>query len=422
MKFALVDDSPIQKTLSVEEPEEVVSKEIAHAYSHLVKTVRLPGFRKGKVPKNVLEKKYEDEIKSDVIQRLVPDYYQKAVKESGIDPVEYPRIENVEIIKNAPLSSKATVEVRPKFDLKGYTGLALKLQKHEVTDENVDRSIESLRNMHGMLEPVSDDHAVGEKDHVIIDFEAFIGAEPMEGGKAEGYPIEIGAKALIPGFEENLTGKRKGEMAEFTVTLPADIKPEKNAGKEARFKVAIKDIKKKVLPEINEDFAKDFGMDSVPQLREKLKEELVGRFNRERDAVLKNEVIKSLNLLHEFELPPSLVTRELVRIIRGLRDEDLKQEGLKDIGEIKNRFEPLARERVKGSLILYMISRKENISVTPQEVEKEIRKIAHEAHVPFEEAKKNIQDAEGPLGVIESRLLESRTLDFLVSTAVIEES
>lgn len=421
MKYEVEEITPVKKKLSVEIPEEIVREEFAHAYSHLSKTARLPGFRKGKVPQALLEKKFAEEIKDDVLKKLIPDYYHKAVEESGIDPVEYPQIEKVALEKNAPLSFNATVEVRPKFELKNYIDLPLKIKKLEVTDESVNKSIESLREMQGQLEPWDEGHPIADKDHVTLDFEGFIDGKPMPGGKAEGYTVEIGAKALIPGFEEHLIGKKKGENVEFNLTLPKGIKPAESEGKEALFKVSIIEIKKKTLPDLDQEFAKDFGMDSVDKLREKLREELVSRFKKERDSVLKNEAIKKLNELHEMELPPGLISKELVRILRGLRDEEIRREGLNDIESIKKKYDPLARERVKGALILYAIAQKENLSVSQEDVEHEIRLIAHEARMKPEEVKKNILEVEGTLLGIESRLLEDKTLGFLVSKSKIEE-
>jgi trigger factor len=421
MKYAVEEITPVKKKLSVEIPEEVVSKEFAHAYFHLSKTARLPGFRKGKVPQSLLEKKFAEEVKDDVLKKLIPDYYHKAVEESGIDPVEHPQIEKVALEKNAPLSFNATVEVRPKFELKNYIDLPLTIKKLEVTEESVNKSVESLREMQGQLEPWEEEHPIADKDYVTLDFEGFIEEKPMPGGKAEGYSVEIGSKALIPGFEEHLLGKKKGEKVEFRLPLPKGIKPAENEGKEALFKVAIKEIKKKILPELDQEFAKDFAMESVDKLKEKLREELVSRFKKERDSVLKNEVIKKLNELHDLELPPGLISRELVRILRGLRDEDIRREGLTDIESIKKKFDPLARERVKGALILYAIAQKENLSITEEDVEHEIHLIAREAKMKPEEVKKNIMEVEGTLSGIESRLLEDKTLGYLVSKAKIEE-
>jgi trigger factor len=422
MKYALEEITSIKKTLSVEIPEEIVNKEIATAYSNLSRSVRLPGFRKGKAPLSLLENKYRHEVEDDVLKKLIPDYYQKAVEESGIDPIEYPKIENIAIKKNAPLSFKATVEVRPKFDLKNYAGLPLKVQKLSVTDENVDRSVDTLRDMGAQLELVPADHSIVDKDFVTIDFEGFIDGKPMEGGKAEGYPVEIGKKTLIPGFEENLLGLKKGDQVEFKSSLPEGIKPEQNAGKEALFKVHVREIKKKILPELDAEFAKDLGMESIEALKIKLREELVSRFNKERESVLKNEIIKALNGLHEMELPASLVNRELIRIIKSLKMEDVKKEGLLDIEALQKKYEPIARERVKGALILYAISQKENITVSPNDLEEELRLIARENRMAVDEVKKKIVEAEGSLNGIESKLLEDKTLSFLLTKAEIEES
>jgi trigger factor len=421
MKYAVEEITPVKKRLSVEIPGEVVREEIAHAYSHLSKTARIPGFRKGKVPQAILEKKFAEEVKDDVLKKLIPDYYHKAVEESGIDPIEYPQIEKVALDMNAPLSFKATVEVRPQFELKSYLDLPIKIKKLEVTEENVGHSLESLREMQGSLEPWDGDHAIAEKDYITLDFESFIDDKPMEGGKAEGYSVEIGSKALIPGFEEHLIGKKSGDKVEFKLTLPKGIKPPTNEGKEALFKVTIKEIKKKLLPELDAEFAKDFGLDSVETLKSKLKEELIGRFKREKETLLKNEIIKKLNEQHDMELPPGLISRELVRILRGLRDEEIRREGLTDFESIKKKFDPLARERVKGGLILYAVAQKEKISVTEQEVEHEIHLIAREAKIKPEEVKKNIMEVEGTLSGIESRLLEDKTLVYLISKAKIEE-
>src|SRR6185295_16984712 len=245
MKVTVEEINPVKRALKIEVPVDVVSQAMDEAYADLKRRVKIPGFRPGKAPLNLLEQRYSQDIAADVIRQLVPDYYQRAVKEAGIAPVEPPTIENVELKKDNPLSFVATVEIKPSIEVKDYLGLSVKQVKHSVGDEEVGKALEHLQDQAAQLIAYEEDRVIADQDFVIMDFVGYREGKPLEGGKAEGHLVQIGSKNLIPGFEEQLTGHRKGEQIKVELTFPADYHQKTLAGQPVSFDVTIREVKKK---------------------------------------------------------------------------------------------------------------------------------------------------------------------------------
>jgi trigger factor len=237
-----------------------------------VKKAKIPGFRPGKAPKNIVERHYGDEVRSEVTHRLVTESYLRALQEHNLNPVEMPQIDNVSsLAKGLALTFTATVEVRPNIDLQPYDGIEVKEETVTVTDEEVDQTVDRLREMYAQLEVV-EGRPLEQNDTAIIDFEGFRDGKPIEGAKAADYMLSLGSNSLIPGFEDQLAGMNRGETREIKVVFPSDYNNRDLAGKDATFTVTLKEIKKKALPELNDEFAKDIGNNtSVAELKEGIK-------------------------------------------------------------------------------------------------------------------------------------------------------
>ncbi|MDE3036077.1 MAG: trigger factor, partial [Nitrospirota bacterium] len=266
MKVDVTELGPVKRALKIEVPSEDVNKHFALAYAELNKHVRIPGFRPGKAPLSMLEKRYAKEVEEDVVRRLVPDYYERAVREAGIVPVlvEIPPLERVKIKKDAAFSFTATVEIKPKIELRDYKApnpISLKPDKRTVTDEQVAGTLDVLRERQAQLEAAPAGTALAEGDYAILDVEGFLEQTPVDGAKQTGQLHKIGSKTPILGIEVDaaLVGKKEGELAEIPQPYPASHPDQRLAGKTVVYRVTVAAVKRKKLPALDDEFAKDCG-------------------------------------------------------------------------------------------------------------------------------------------------------------------
>lgn len=426
MKVAVEEISPVKKAIKIEVPLEIVTREISEAYSTLKKRVQIPGFRKGKAPQSILEKRYAQSVEEDVIRKLVPDYYQRAIKETGLRPVELPAIEKVELKKDAPLSFTANVEITPEIKLGTYEGLKLKAPRVEVTNMDVDRALEALQDQQSHLEACPDDHIIADKDFVVMDFEGMIDGTPFEGGTGKNQTVQVGSNAFIPGFEDQLLKHKKGD--EFMINTPfPDNYPKKDlAGKKAGFAVQIREVKKKVLPKLDDEFAKDLGsFESLEKLKEKIRADLEERFKKESEQAIRRESMKQVVEAHHFEVPGSLIEREVQDSIHRLQQRlpkgvTLEQANM-DPAKLRQEIEPVARDKVKGRLILQAIAGKEKITVEKEDIDKAVEETAVELKLAPDDVRRLILSQDGSMDVFRARLMEDKALDWVVSQAKIEK-
>jgi len=425
MKFDVEELAPTKRRFKVEIPAEDIAKEMELAYKDLNKSVKTDGFRPGKTPRSVLERLYSKSVEAEVIERIVPHFYIKAVREAGVTPVGNPNIEekNLSIKKGEPLSFSATVEIRPDFELADYKRIELIEEPLEVTEEEMSAALADYQDMHATFETVEEDRPAQSDDYVVIDFEGFVDGAPLPGGKAENYPLLLGSAEFIPGFEDQIVGAGKGEEREVKVTFPDSYKKKEIAGKDAIFKVVLKEIKKKSLPELDDDFAKDLGLgETVAELKEKVKAEILGMKANAMTAKQKDQVMKELARLHEFELPPSLVESE-IRQMMIRHHQNLLRSGTTldkagfDLKAFEAQARPAAEERVKAELVLSAIAEKENILVSDTELEAGVRKIAMEARMSPQEVKEHYNKKEGGLEALRAAIGEDKALEFLVKVA-----
>jgi trigger factor len=425
MKVEVEEISPVKKALRIHVPPDIVANEFQAAFSDLKKRVKVPGFRPGKVPLSLIEKRYGHEVEEDVLRKLIPSYYQKAVEETGIKPVEFPAIDRIEIKRDEPLSFTATVEVRPPIALRDYAGIPIVRRNVAVTEEGIDRALAALREEHGELVSCAGEHAVVEGDYAIIDFEGKIDGKPIElkkggpgvdRGRIADYLVQVGSKSLLPGFEESLIGRKKGEGYAANLSIPSDHPDETIRGKEALFSIQVKEIKRKTLPDLDDEFAKDLGMESLTKLRERVSSDLLKHLQTEAARAEKNELIGKLVEMHSFESPSSLVQRELESIVKSFKQSNPGA----DPSSVRGEFETMAKDRVKATLILSAIAEAERIEVTEREVEEEIARISERLRLGVNETKRFILGQEKTLDGIRARLKEEKTIEGILSKADIK--
>lgn len=356
------------------------------AYKKLVKNINIPGFRKGKAPKAIIEKYYgEGVFYEEAVNAVCPDAYEAAVKEAGIEPVDRPEIDIESIGKGEDLVITATVTVKPEVKLGEYKGVSVEKHVYETADADVERELEGARERNARISTV-EDRPVAMGDLTTIDFEGFVDGVPFEGGKGEGYPLEIGSGQFIPGFEEALVGAELGKETDVNVTFPEEYHAEELKGKPAVFKVTVKEIKVKELPELDDDFAKDVSeFDTLAEYKASIKEKL-DKANADRtDAEFQNSVIEAVAEKCEVEIPECMVDQQIETIARDF-DYRLSAQGLNlerymqltgmTPESFKEQFKAQAYSQVKCNLVLEAIAAAEKIEVTDADVDSEIENMA----------------------------------------------
>jgi len=419
MKSVVEDISAVKKKLNIEVASEAVSKEMDKALADVAKKAKIPGFRPGKAPKNIVEKHYGEDVRSEVMQRLVTESYLQALEEHKLHPVDVPAIDNVSTLaKGSPLSFTATVEVRPKIDLGTYDGIEVKDQDISVSDGELNETVDRLREMYAQLEVV-EGRPLEKKDTAVIDFEGFMDNKSIEGAKASDHMLDLGSNSLIPGFEEQLVGMNKGDTREIKVTFPADYNNKDLAGKDAKFTVTLKEIKKKILPELNDEFAKDIGQDkTVAELKEGIKKDIEIRKRNELASAQRESLLSTLVDAHSFEVPAGMVERELLSMARShatrLARRGMDMKGF-DIAKFRDENLVLAEKRVKGLLLLDVIAEKENIDVNEQEIGSAIAMMAKSSGQTADAVRKYYESQEGGIDNLRASLIQEKTLSLLLS-------
>ncbi|MBZ4687298.1 MAG: trigger factor [Clostridia bacterium] len=416
--------------VEVELEAEKFAESIDKAYRKLVKQVNIPGFRKGRVPKQVLTSYIgKESLYSEAIEQVVPQAYYEAVKETQIEPVDQPELDIVQAEENKPLIFKAKVVVKPEVELGEYKGVTVEHKEEEITSEDVDNYLKSMQERHARLITV-ENRAVENGDTAVIDFEGSIDGEPFPGGKGENYSLEIGSRSFIPGFEEQIVGMQKGEEKEIQVTFPEEYHQENLAGKDATFKVKVNEIKTKEILPLDDEFAKDVSeFETLEELREDIEKKLKERAKQESARVLKNKVLEKVKENCEVEIPDVMVERRVDALIQDMEQRMLTQ-GITlekyleitnhTLEDLRKEYRDNARESIKADLVLEAICKKEGIEVSDEELEKEIEKMA-EAYNQEKDKLKTMLQMQGNLESLRESLAIERTLDLLVKESNVVE-
>jgi trigger factor len=435
MKLEVTELGPVQRAVKIEVPAEDVTKRFEAAYADLNRQVHIPGFRPGKAPLALLEKRYAKTVEEDVLRQMIPDYYQRAMKETGFDPVtvDIPPLERIKIKKGTPLVFTTTVEIKPIFELREYKGITLKQDKRAIDDEELDKAMQVLRQQHGQIELVTDERGISEGDYVQAQLEVLEGETPVEGLKPENHLIRVGDKSLVLGIplDEALLGKKKGEVIELTQQFPTDHGDARVAGKTITLRAVVQELKRKILPELDDEFAKDLGdYKSLAELREKVKTQLEQGLQRDTEEKYKDEIMKRLvDLHHNFELPETLIQRELEAMIQNTQRRMTSAETRgqaeplppEEVRKLREQFLPTAKDRVRLALVLEAIAQKEGITVTEADVEQECRMMARAMKVePAEIQKLLLSGGREALEDLRSRILADKALQFAYQKAIIQ--
>lgn len=415
--------SSVKKKLLFDIPWSNVKKELDSVYKDVGKTARIKGFRPGRTPRNVLEIHYKDQAESQAISNLVDRLYGEALTKNNIVPVVAPVIDQKGIEKDKDFTFSATVEVEPTIDPKGYIGLEIEKSESEITDKDVQARLEELRHIYSTLENIESDRGVIEGDFAYADFEGKVDGKSIKELTQENYLFEIGSKKFY-GFEEQIIGVKKGESKEITVKMPDDYPSKEIAGKDVSFLFTVREIKEKVLPELDEDFVKNFERyGSLDDLKQDVKKSLKEEDKIRVDMELTDSIVEKLLEKNNFEVPPAFVERQILammmeskrRMVLGGMDPESAAE---ISSNLYDRFKGEAEKNVKSTYLLGSIANKESITVDDNEVEERLKDFASKSTQNYESLKKSYEEG-NKVEYLKVKILEEKTLDFIEGKAKI---
>ena len=372
--------------LTIEVSAEELEKALNAAYQKEKNKISIPGFRKGKVPRAMIEKMYGPAVfYEDAANTLMQENYPAAVEESGVDIVSRPTVDVVQIEKGKPFIFTAEVAVRPEVTLGKYMGVTVTKIDTSVSDEEVEESLEKERNNNARTITVTD-RAVESGDTAVIDFEGFVDGVAFEGGKGENHPLEIGSHTFIDTFEDQLIGKNTGDEVEVNVTFPEQYQAADLAGKPAVFKVKINEIKTKELPELDDEFAQDVSeFDTLAEYKEDLKKRLVEQKENEAKRTKEDEAIQKIIDKSKMDIPDAMINTQCDTMIEefaqriaqsGLSMDQYLQFSGMTVDKLREQVRPEATTRIQSSLVLEQIAKDENIEITDEDIDAEIEKMA----------------------------------------------
>ncbi|WP_278682117.1 trigger factor [Paraclostridium bifermentans] len=398
---------------------------VTKAYNKNKGKFNIPGFRKGKAPKQIIESQYGKGVfYNDAIDMLFPEIYPSALDELNIDPIDRPDLDIEEISKDNGLVMVVNVEVKPEFELGSYKGIEIAKPDYTVNEDEVTLRLDEMRNKASRLVDV-EGRAIENGDNTVIDFEGFVDGVAFEGGKGEDYSLVIGSNTFIPGFEEQLIGKNKGEEVEVNVEFPAEYHAENLAGKPATFKVVIKNVQSKELPELNDEFAADTTeFNTLEELKSDLKAKVEEEAKNRADAEMRNSLVEKISEGTEVEVPNAMVETQIDNMLmelnyqlqyQGLQLEQLLQMTGRSIEDLRNEKREEATKLVKSSLVLEAIAKAENIEVSEADVEAEVEKMAKMYNMEVEKIKSVMRPTD--LEDIKGQLKIRKTIDSLVDSA-----
>jgi len=418
------DVSQIKKKLYFDVPWLEVEKELERAYDHLRKTAKIKGFRQGKVPRNILETYFKDNAESDAASNIIAKHYQEEMDDRKLRPAGYPNVDHQGLKKDETFSFNVTVEIEPVFEPKDYIGLELEKADPEVTEDAINKKIDKLRPFYSYLEDVSEDRGVEKGDFTSIRFEGKLDGESIKEMTSDNYFLEVGSGQFIEAFEENLMGMRREETRTFTMVFPQDYHVENIAGKEVEFTVTLKDHKIRKLPELDENFVKNFDrFNSLEELRADLTKELAVELENKSKSDLREVMMDRLIANNELEVPSIMLQHQLDQMVfeaaRRWTANGIPNDKAKEMAEnMRDHMKGDAERIVKAGMILKAIAEKENIAVEESEIEERIRGLAGYYAQDYEKIRKQIEDSHMMEGM-ENELLTKKVIEFIEGKAVI---
>ncbi|WP_282192301.1 trigger factor [Romboutsia ilealis] len=427
MKAELVKKEGNKVTLKITVDNNKFEEAVNKAYNKTKGKYNIPGFRKGKAPKVVIETQYGKGVfYNDAIDMLFPEVYPEAIKELNIDPIDRPDLDIEEISKDNGLVMVVNVEVKPEFELGAYKGIEISKVDNTVSEEDVEARLNEMVNRNARLTSV-EGKTLENGDTAVIDFEGFENGVAFEGGKGENYNLVIGSNTFIPGFEDQLVGKKAGEEVEVNVTFPETYHAENLAGKPVVFNVKVNDVKVKEVPALDDEFAKDTTeFETLAELRADVKTKLEEQAKNAADAEMRNALVEKVSANTEVEVPEAMVQHQIDNMLmelnyqlqyQGLNLQQLLEMTGRGLEELREERRADAERLVKSSLILEAIAEKENVEANDADVDAELEKMAAMYNMEVEKIKSSLRETD--IEDIKGQIKIRKTLDLLVENATI---
>ncbi len=425
MDIAVEQLSDLTRKLTITLPQETVKPALDKAYAKANKEITLKGFRRGKVPRTVLEKNFKKQIEAEVGEQLVQDSYFNAIEQEKIEPVVHPEIAEHRFTEEGGFSYVAMVDVKPEFELNQYKGLEIELPPLSVGDEEIDLELQRIQRRQAAIQTAPEGHAIAMDDLVTVDFQGFHEGKAMKEVRNENYLIDMGTFRLGEDFEKKLVGLHQGEKTLYEIDFPADYPNPVLAGKKVEFKVDVKEVKVRVKPELDDELAKDVNADynSLEDLKNALREDMTKARETARQGDLDDKIVLRLIELTPFEVPKRLVNYEIQEMLKQT-EENLKRSGLSfesagiDLKDLVDRNREIAEKRVKGDFLLKKIAEVEEIKLADEDIERGYQRIAEQYRMTVEEVKGYFRRREELLPFM-NELHNEKVLNFLRGQTVI---
>ena len=425
MKAELIKKEGNKVTFNLTVDNDQFEAAVNKAYNKNKTKFNIQGFRKGKAPRKIIEAQYGKEVfYNDAIDLILPEVYPQAIDQLNIDPIDRPSLDVQEISKDNGLVMVVEVEVKPEFELGTYKGIEISKVDNTVSEEEVELRLQEMVNKNARLVSV-EGKAIESGDTAVIDFEGFDNGVAFEGGKGENYNLVIGSNSFIPGFEDQLVGKKAGEEVEVNVTFPEQYHAENLAGKPVVFNVKINDVKVKELPALDDEFAKDTTeFETLAELRADVRAKAEEETKNRAEAEMRNSIVEKVSENTEVEVPNAMVEHQIDNMImelnyqlqyQGLNLQQLLEMTGRGIEELRNERRADAERLVKSSLVLEAIAKEEGIDVNEEELNTELEKMASMYNMEVEKLKSSLREAD--LEDIKGQLKIRKTIDFLVENA-----
>jgi trigger factor len=426
MKSSVENISSLQRRLHVEVPAATVESTFQKHFSNIQRNVELKGFRKGKAPLSAVRSMYGDRIKMDVVQDLIQNHYTQALSTHKLDPIGNPEFEFADPLEGVDFKFSAEFDVRPEVALKKYEGLEVEKEKLEFDEKRIDAVLDNVRSKNASLSDVLEDRPAQMGDTAIIDFDGYVDGKPLEGGKGTDHQLELGAKQFIEGFEEGVVGMKIGSEKTISLKFPTPYHAAELEGKPVDFKVTLKGLKKKVLPELTDEFIKSIGGDQdLAGLKETIKNDMIESDKKRIDEAFKNRLVRKLAEENPIEVPPRLLEEQKKSLIEDFKNR-MQSQGMTPadfeqyIQKWDADFAKSAKEMIQSSFLIDAIARKHDLACTQADVDTKLEQYAAQSGIEVQKVKEFYSKPE-QLSRLTYSLTEEKVIQFLMNTAKVKE-
>lgn len=423
MKSNVENISDVEKKITVEIPKETINEEIERTYGLLQRSAAIKGFRKGKVPRNMLEAHFREDVMSDVLSKIINDSYAYTLKEHDLNPISFPKFETEKFEPGKDYVYKATFEVKPKLDVRDYAGIELSKPEVNITETDVDNVIKHLQETQAVLK-IKESETLTKGDFAVAEITAFVEGKAVTPEKGRIHTIEIGKNMVVPEIEEALLKLKKGEDTTVKTKLSQDLKDKNLAGKDSEFKVRLKEIREKVAPTINDEFARSLGpYKDINDLKEATKNQISSQRERSNLVKLQNDALKTILEKNKFDIPGILIENETKNMendyrMHAQRDGFTIDKINEELGKAKDEIKNEATKRVREALVLEAIAEKEGIRVEDEEVDKRLESMSKSLGVKIEQVRDYYKGE--AMSSLLAQMSAEKTLDFIIKKASIK--